>query len=197
MPYEPGHFSVATHLEQCLNDIRKALDEAVKKGHDKKATDPAAWTALMKNALTDLGQDPNYKYKVATSQCSEADDTEWLYDLVWYRHEPSAWLTAKKPVPKFADLPLLTEVGLVAESEWHNDPVSIRNDFEKLLLANAPLRLMITCTNKPLEVQQYFDYFEAAVLQYRQVTPGAHYLIAILVNDTDADTEQFVYRLLG
>jgi hypothetical protein len=195
MPYEPGRFSVATHLDKCLNAIRKALDEAVKEGHTNKATGPAAWTELMKDALTEVGT--SLGYKVATTGCAGAHDTEWLYDLVWYRHEPSEWLTAKKPAPKFADLPLLTEVGLVAESEWHNDAVSIRNDFEKLLLANAPLRIMITCTNKPLEAQQYFDYFEAAVLQYRQGTPGARYLIAILVNDTDADTEQFVYRLLG
>jgi hypothetical protein len=197
MPYEPGRFSVATHLEQCLHDIRKALDEAVEKGHNENTTGAAAWTALMKKALTDLGQDPNYTYKVATSQCSEAEDTEWLYDLVWYRQELSVWLTSKNPPSKFGSLPLLTEVGLVAECEWHNDAVSIRYDFEKLLLANAPLRLMITCTNAPLMVQQYFDYFEAAILQYRQGTPGARHLIAILVNDTVEDTEQFVYRLLG
>jgi hypothetical protein len=195
MPYEPGRFSVATHLEQCLHDIRKALDEAVKKGHDEKATGSAAWTALMKKALTRVGT--CFDYKVATTGCADAHDTEWLYDLVWYRHEPSVWLTAKDPETKSCSLSLLTEVGLVAESEWHNDAVSIRNDFEKLLLANAPLRLMITCTNAPLMVQQYFDYFEAAILQYRQGTPGARYLIAILVNDTVADTEQFVYRLLG
>jgi hypothetical protein len=174
MPYEPGRFSVATHLEQCLHDIRKALDEAVKKGHDEKATGSAAWTALMKKALTRVGT--CFDYKVATTGCADAHDTEWLYDLVWYRHEPSVWLTAKDPETKSCSLSLLTEV---------------------LLLANAPLRLMITCTNAPLMVQQYFDYFEAAILQYRQGTPGARYLIAILVNDTVADTEQFVYRLLG
>lgn len=56
---------------------------------------------------------------------------EWLYDLTWLKY--------------CADRSdrLLVDVHLVAEIEWDNRDSHIQDDFEKLLLARASVRLMV------------------------------------------------------
>jgi hypothetical protein len=55
-------------------------------------------------------------------------EPEWLYDLIWYKNNSEVRLET---------------VPLVLESEWAYDYYDIRFDFEKLLLANAPLKVMV------------------------------------------------------
>jgi len=48
--------------------------------------------------------------------------------MVWYRNEEPGHLR---------------EIGMVLESEWNQDLYEIRYDFEKLLVAKSPIKVMI------------------------------------------------------
>lgn len=92
-----------------------------------------AWTNAVKTKLCRLGKE-KHKYTVCASGVDngicQPDYGEWLYDVCWLRYsdEKNAYL--------------LSDVVLVAESEWGNDQEVI-HDFQKLMLARADLRVMI------------------------------------------------------
>jgi hypothetical protein len=84
------------------------------------------WTRRLKEEIGDLGITNGWK--VCTAGFEGRFDQEWLYDLTWYRNDAEG---------------RLCDVGLVLESEWDHDYPSIKVDFEKLLLAKAPLKVMV------------------------------------------------------
>lgn len=88
------------------------------------------WPWLTQDIKRRVGQiGINQGYSVSSSLSDKTHDAEWLYDLVWYKNN---------------DQGLLKEVGLVLESELSDrSEWGIRTDFEKLLLAAAPLRIFI------------------------------------------------------
>ena len=69
-----------------------------------------------------------HDFKVCTSGLKEKFENEWLCDLIWYRINTNNRLES---------------VPVVLESEWSMDDYEIRYDFEKLLLANSPVKVMI------------------------------------------------------
>ena len=89
------------------------------------------WTYGVLKALTDAGQ--HFGYDVAATWRGAgrpipcARWTEWLYDVVWYDHcaKSGQW-----------------SMPLVAECEWQGESY-IKEDFEKLLVARAGLRVMV------------------------------------------------------
>ncbi len=91
----------------------------------KKGDKP--WTVGIKNLLCKIGRD-KFGCKVCASGVDNTDYPEWLYDVTWLEYEGD-------------DGPLV-DAHLVAECEWGNKG-AIRDDFEKLLLARAGVRLMI------------------------------------------------------
>lgn len=105
---------------------------AVRKGLDGLNTDRRAgntvWTKDIKTKLCEIGRD-EFRCKVCARDVAESkhDYPEWLYDVTWLEYA--------------ADGPLV-DAHLVAECEWGNRR-AIDDDFEKLLLARASVRLMI------------------------------------------------------
>ena len=88
------------------------------------------WTKAVKTTLCKMGRD-RFGYKVYARDVVNAykNGGEWLYDVTWLEHG------------RERDS-LLTDVPLVAECEW-GDFKNIVEDFEKLLLARAGVRLMV------------------------------------------------------
>jgi hypothetical protein len=86
----------------------------------------SAWTRKIKEDIGQLGV--KNKFIVCTSGCDGKFEGEWLYDLIWYRNNTNNRLET---------------VPLVLESEWCMDHFQIRFDFEKLLLANSPIKVMV------------------------------------------------------
>ncbi|MDA8377653.1 MAG: hypothetical protein M0Z50_11485 [Planctomycetia bacterium] len=84
------------------------------------------WTAAIKRSLIPIGRKRGYN--VCTSGFHEECDNEWLFDMTWYRNDPPNHLR---------------ELGLVLESEWNRDPAQIKYDFEKLLIAKSPIKVMV------------------------------------------------------
>ena len=99
---------------------------------------------------------------------------EWLYDLLWYREDNN-----KEYCP--IDFPL------IVESEWEKrrkedkkgDPHSgIKYDFQKLLLSNTGLRLMIFNISKEKELNQLSEYFNNAITKYTPLKNGEFLFVA-------------------
>lgn len=131
------------------------------------------WTGLVKRSLIELGHELGYR--VATSAASahsvgctqEADWGEWLYDLVWYKSAMDAALGIERT----------TAVDLVLESEWNADLDSIALDFDKLMLANAALRVLVFGAYSPTFKLQVIDYCTRAVAGFEHLPPHGEFLV--------------------
>lgn len=108
--------------EGYVTEIVNALI-AIPKKCDKQGN--AAWTRKIKEDIGEIGK--GHGFRVCPSAV-EGDERQWLYDLIWYRNNSNIRLEA---------------VPLVLESEWSMDNYEIRFDFEKLLLANSPIKVMV------------------------------------------------------
>ena len=89
------------------------------------------WTQSIKSELCRIGRGKEFRCKVGAharevAKCHR-DYGEWLYDVTWLEYDRDDCVTAAH---------------LVAECEW-GDITDIDEDFQKLLLARATVRLMI------------------------------------------------------
>jgi hypothetical protein len=139
-------------------------------------------TSKLFEELTLLGE--SKKYKVNSHSLSKEFKTkyqqfvnrEWLYDLVWYTEGDSY-------CPK--------EFRLIVESEWqkrrkedkNDDKLSgIKYDFQKLLLANTGLKVMIFPTiGSDQELKELSEYFDQAINTYKSRGKG-HFLFIAFCN---------------
>jgi hypothetical protein len=159
-------------LEQDIVNALKGLTvEANLPENEKKFTRVSApWTIRIMELIGGLGCDNGYEV------CGAGFDSQWLYDLVWYKNDE------KK---------MLESVQLVLESEWNTSLEAIKYDFEKLLIANAEMKVMICEAKSSDMLNKLFEYFENAIKGYRLGKSGERYLIAILDENWD-----FNWRLL-
>ena len=82
-----------------------------------------SWTKFLKDEMLSLGR--KHGHLVVPNE----NEKQWLYDLVWFTNDQDG---------------RLQEVTLVLESEWStSDDWHIQEDFEKLLLAKAKLKVFI------------------------------------------------------
>lgn len=153
---------------------------------DPRLTKDGERTRKLFEVLTLLGDKMGYKvYSHSLSpefreEHKEEDgrpkfvNREWLYDLIWYTED-----NARGYSPK--DFPLLVE------SEWRNkrsgdktgDKRSgIKYDFQKLLLSNTGLRLMIFRIAKESYLDDLTLYFQEAIDGYRPLEEGRFLFVA-------------------
>ena len=143
-------------------------------------------TTKIFEVLTLMGDDKKYKvYSHSLSKefidkyknekgNSKFVNREWLYDLLWYKEDNDEGYCP-------------TEFSLIVESEWEKrrredkrgDPHSgIKYDFQKLLLSNIGLRLMIFKISKETELNQLSEYFNNAITKYTPLKKGEFLFIA-------------------
>ncbi len=142
-------------------------------------------TTLIKKALALLGDKklkgkPHYKVyanglsrRLRTGDGRTFKDREWLYDLHWYTEvERKGCEYQPKKLP------------LVVECEWEPERKDdkkvcysgFKYDFQKLLVANAELRLMIFILRKKDSLQDLDDHFEKAIERYNNLAEGSKFL---------------------
>ncbi|WP_153796431.1 hypothetical protein [Foetidibacter luteolus] len=115
--------------QSLINEIEQTLIQTNQQLIKNEVFGNTPWTREMKKALGNLGKSRGFKICAA---CKDEDfETEWLYDLIWYKENLKG---------------NLIEVPLAVESEWSMGWKHIKFDFEKLLVANATLKLMICCS---------------------------------------------------
>jgi hypothetical protein len=130
------------------------------------------WTTQLKEDIGALGE--AHGWHVCTSGFSGRFGCEWLYDLVWYREDAAG---------------RMSEVHLVLESEWQEDHAAIKHDFEKLLLAKAPLKVMVFETNN-LHMDILLSSMEQGIRAFTPHSAGEWYIIAAF----NAHTYKFEIR---
>lgn len=160
-----------------LEEIKNLLYNFEKEAHLNELKGDANWTYEIKKRLAELGR--RYEYKTCTSGFKDECDSEWLYDLVWYKEEGEG------------DSKTLIDVPLVLESEWNILFPPIKYDFEKLLVANARLKVMI-CQSNNINKEHRLNYFRDAVAKYQINKNDDVYLIALL----DYHTEEFYFETI-
>ena len=117
------------------------------------------------------------KWEVASGRYPDADHLgDWLFDMTWYHADEQGQLLS---------------LGLVLESEWGRYWADIRFDFEKLLIADAPMKVMVF-----EEVEDSFVLFERLkerITAYEGIKSGQTYLFACFkgkTRDFEFDTFQ-------
>lgn len=150
-------------INEMVNLIKKCLINVCENMVSNPFNKETSWTEEIKNSLAQLGE---YKgYDICTATKGKEYQSEWLYDLVWYKEDTQGFLI---------------DVPLVVESEWGKHLVKdIKFDFEKLLLSRSYLKLMI-CNCQEKNRDNYLQYFQKAINVCPLVTKGDLYLIAIL-----------------
>jgi hypothetical protein len=131
-------------------------------------------TKAVKQALVDLAK--KYGCKTAASQCKTEQESEWLYDVVWFQSDDSNDLI---------------DVPLVVESEWLGEN-NLKDDFQKLLVARAKHRLMVFQGRSEKEVRMIFDSMRGWIRKYHGTAKEDRYLLA---GWTGSDTNRFLFDL--
>ena len=173
MTYQEIMRSIATGLNEIDRNTLKPETET-------------KWTSAVLSKLCAIGQQ-QFQCKTR-AQNPAAADTEWLYDLVWLRYSDGL------------DKQLL-DVPLAAECEWgaYDSRGGIRDDFQRLLLAQASVRLMIYSGLRPLPdypQQRLYSCPTASRLAthieaFNRPRTGDAWLLAAWENDADNQNSWF------
>lgn len=116
------------------------------------------WTALLKSELRRLG----HEHKYLVSPCPNDGNKEWLYDLVWFRNDSNNQLR---------------EVALVLESEWSKDEWHIQEDFEKLLVAKAQIKVMVFESDLS-KLSERWCLLKSGIRVFEKQSPDETYILA-------------------
>ena len=115
-------------VDEMIRQILNAIDEIEGMQCRDQWSNPE-WTRKIKTALCKVGIRNGY-YVCASSLDVEKDCGEWLYDVCWLKYGATdgGWLRL---------------MPMAAESEWGKNIGDIEDDFSKLLVARASLRVMV------------------------------------------------------
>jgi len=157
------------------NDIANALSQI-----DPEDDNPASWTKAVNEILQKTAKESDRNY-LAASKAKDANNSEWLYDFVWYDNNDNGDLN---------------DVFLIAESEWKNPlgngdyAEDVQYDFEKLIVGRAEYRLMIFEGNDMAEINPNVGQMMNVVKRCKLTKPGDRYMFAVWntqVNDFHFD----------
>ena len=160
------------------------------------------WTGLVLRKLCDIGQ-RQFRCYVCTNKthAPEAECGEWLYDMTWLEYtghnigqaESAGWLV---------------DAHLVAECEWASNGPNrvgqVEDDFSKLLLAYAGVRLMVFYDWKSTwdredinNAEDMADNLAEQVRRFNGLRAEDAYLLAVLGWDDSGQVLGFKYFTLG
>ena len=157
---------VAKEIQRCLRRIAKDFAGS---GNREK------WTKLIKVRLTELGRD--HKFAVCASGVNDkAHWGEFVYDLCWLKYV--SYYDTRDP---YEPTDYLLRVPLVMESEWGNER-EISDDFEKILMARADLRVMIFQHDKPADIDDITRHLTTYIRRFRPRRVADRYLFCGYIN---------------
>ena len=124
------------------------------------------WTKAIKTKLCKIGRSPEFRCKVGAharevAKCNR-DYGEWLYDVTWLEYDSDD---------------CVTDTHLVAECEW-GDGTDVDEDFQKLLLARATVRLMIFDGNYEPRSPKIADHLACQVRRFTRSRDEDAWLLA-------------------
>jgi len=148
--------------------VTNALDDALRHAdanylNSKKISKQELITTSIMTELHNCGKNLGYN----VPYISDNAKVGWLYDMIW------------KGGPK-------DDPPLVVECNMGTDFRDIRNDFEKMLMARAELRLLITDGgDNQKDNEKAFENLERlkSLIPYNESSSPDHYLFAIIISD--------------
>ena len=163
-------------LNETELEIKKRLDKYSEQilGPNKKNCNTDL-TYSIKEIIGSYGQELGFDVRASGLKQFK---NEFLYDIVWYRSNEIG----------------LKNVELVVESELGRGLEVIKYDFEKLLLANAKMRIMICFSYLHGDgIEDIKEFCSNAVKNYDQLEKGSR--VFVLIWD-DYITGEFVPHLI-
>lgn len=149
-------------IDQEYRDIANKVVDLFDKNPHLAGTGNRESTAKILKSFADLADEFGYWY----CPCPEVGNKEWLYDFMWFKNNEAN--------------DMLNEVALVLESEWGLYYDEVRYDFEKLLIANAPVKVMVF-QSWYTKANEAFQRMETSIHSFRGGNP-AIYILACFEN---------------
>jgi len=141
-----------------VEEIKSFISDFGEKAKDDRELYDWQWTRHIKNGLCEIGK--KQRYFVYASQCDDSDGGEWLFDITWLNYIKNDLLS----------------VELAGESEW--DTAKVNDDFHKLLLCRANLRLFIFQAKTKEMCSKLLDDFIRQVNKFTGSMSGDRYLFS-------------------
>ena len=151
------------------NQIMRAIQEGL---DSLKGAPIDDWTKDVLTKLCKIGQGFGFQVGAAKVDKENRNWGEWLYDVTWLEYNAAGRVVAAP---------------LVAECEWGTRP-RIRDDFDKLLLVRASVRLMIYEGNRKRGSNRSKEITEELARRIREFTDSCAedaWLLAIYEDNRD------------
>ncbi len=132
------------------------------------------WTAEIKRRFANLGESLGFNF------LPKACEPQWLFDFIWFKNDA-----------KHVNC-LFKELDMVLESEWAKYLDDVVFDFQKLLIAKAPLKVMIF-QSWDHDVISRFERLREEIESFEPKIPGETYLLAAFVNN---EKRAFEFRIV-
>ena len=146
--------------------IQKALEAIPARAKTENWKGKKPWTKAVQKAIVDVAK--GEKWGTAANHCEEADENrEFLYDIFCYQPGEGS----------------MTEVQLVAESEWYSEG-HIIEDFDKLLVARSKYRVMVFQADSPKSVATLVEKMRSRIKTFSG-SVGDRYLFAGWVGEPE------------
>ena len=150
------------------SDVERVLTE-IAQNEQMRWKKRKGWTSEIMQKLADVVQSPPYDciYVFAKNIKSNKQKTswhgEWLYDLCWLQYDDND------------DSEHILRMPLALECEWGTD-IDILEDFQKLLLSRAALRVMVFGENNE-STEKTVQILKEQIKSYRDGSPDDCYLL--------------------
>jgi hypothetical protein len=139
-----------------VNEIIEALDV--------NSTEVFATSRIMQ-ALGVLGRQREYRVSCHKTDYPEAEDGEWLYDMIWWQGNQDNYVLRNV---------MVLESELRRSAKQRDD---LDDDFPKLVQARADVRVWISTS--PKNARQHIDNCKKQIGMFAGGMPGDHYVFAI------------------
>lgn len=157
-------------VDVVIDAITATLDEVAKELKGKMSN--RTWTQKILSELADM---PARVMGDGVVAYPNKDAGEWLFDMVWCRNENTG-----------CEYYTLREIDLVLESEWSHNVEDVRYDFEKLLIAKSPLKVLIADDYRRAGTESdgcVTEMIEEELRSFSPALPSETYLVALYQGD--------------
>jgi hypothetical protein len=152
-------------VKKIIEEIKEGLEHFA----DTQRGPRSVWTSGVKSFLDGVASKNMLECTYTENQ---KDRQEWLYDFIMYE--------VKDDVCGKKGWKIFNQVYLCAESEWNTDLDAIQIDFDKLLVARSPIKLMVYCATKKDDNEKR-QWLERIVDESDMSCPDETYILAACV----------------
>ncbi len=147
-----------------IDEIKRVLNEIAAQNRVQLDVSDKLWTRCLLTKIGRVGQQKGYFVYADVREDGRPvfDDGEWLFDLCWLDYsDDKKWLIGAP---------------LVLECEWGSRK-NITDDFQKLLLARADLRVMVFSGRSNSETVETTECLKTFIKKLADTSSDDHYLL--------------------